>query len=135
MNRQIESRLDRSLANQLRVPQLDRRFDAAVWARIEAEERARARAAAPVVRSAAAPRWLFASNVAGFVVAALLVAYFGARVLAGIEVDLSAVPVPSLSPEQRQATVGLIGWGITIASLAFGLMFTPLGRRVRSVFT
>jgi hypothetical protein len=135
MNKQIEARLDRSLARQVRVPKLDRRFDAAVWARVEAEDRARARAAAPVAAPSGAQRWLFASNVAGLLVAAILVLYFGARMLGGVEVDLSAMPVPSLSPAQTDATLRLVGWGITFASLAFGLMFTPLGRRVLSVFT
>jgi hypothetical protein len=134
MNKQIEARLDRSLAHQLRVPKLDRRFDAAVWARIEAGERARARAAAPVVAPRGAQRWLFASNVVGFLVAGILVLYFGVRTLGGLEVQLSAVAVPSLSPEQSVATLRLVGWGITFASLAFGLMFTSLGRRMRSMF-
>ena len=36
-SRDVEARLERSLRNQVRVPKLDGRFDAAVWARIEAE--------------------------------------------------------------------------------------------------
>jgi hypothetical protein len=143
MNKQdIEARLDRSLASQLRVPKLDRRFDAGVWARIEAEQRARQPAAAmpsalaPVGRPAkAAQRWLFASNVAGFIVAAILVAYFGMRMLGGITVEMPAVPVPSLSLEETGAMIKLISWAISGVALAFGLMFTPLGRRVRSEFT
>lgn len=133
---EIEARLDRSLANQVRVPKLDRRFDAAVWARIEAEQQAQVRAAVPV-RAAVrgAQRWLLASNVAGFIVAALLVIYFGARMLGGVAVDLPAIPMPSLSPEQTAATIKLVGWICTGAALAFALMFTPLGRRLRSEFT
>jgi hypothetical protein len=136
MNKQIESRLDRSLASQVRVPKLDRRFDAAVWARIEADELAGQRAAAPA-RTAArgAQRWLLASNVGGFIVAAILVAYFGVRTLGGVHVELPAVPVLSLSPEQADATIKMVGWVITFGALAFGLMFTPLGRRLRSEFT
>jgi hypothetical protein len=134
---EIESRLDRSLASQVRVPKLDRRFDAAVWARIEAEERAHARVADPVASPPnSAQRWLLASNVAGFIVAAILVLYFGARMLGGVEADLAAaVAVPSLSPEQTDATVKLVGWGLTFGAIMFGLMFTPLGRRLRSEFT
>lgn len=129
----IEARLDRSLASQVRVPKLERRFDAAVWARIEAEERAHR----PVVTPAAAPagdaqRWLLASNVGGFVVAAILVVYFGLRMLGGVA---AAVPMPSFSPEQTDATMKLVGWGFTVGALAFGVMFTPLGRRLRSEFT
>lgn len=133
---EIESRLERSLASQVRVPKLDRRFDAAVWARIEAEERAHARVADPVASPPnSAQRWLLASNVAGFIVAAILVLYFGARMLGGVEADLAAVPVPSLSPAQTDATIKLVGWGLTGGAIMFGLMFTPLGRRLRSEFT
>jgi hypothetical protein len=132
----IEARLDRSLSSQVRVPKLDRHFDAAVWARIEAGEQPRTvvapRAVAPL---RGAQRWLLASNISGFVVAAILVMYFGARMLSGVEVNLPAVPMPSLSPEQADATLKLVGWGITLGAIAFGLIFTPLGRRLRSEFT
>lgn len=133
---EIEARLHRSLISQVRVPKLDGRFDAAIWARIEAEERAQQRAVAPVRAPAAgAQRWLLASNVGGFVVAAILVLYFGTRMLGGVAIEMPAVPVPSLSPEQTETTIKLVGWGITAVALAFGLMFTPLGRRLRSEFT
>jgi len=132
----IEARLDRSLASQVRVPKLERRFDAAVWARIEAEERAH-RPVATQVRAPAsdAQRWLIASNVGGFIVAAILVVYFGLRMLGGVAVEMPAIPMPSFSPEQTDATMKLVGWGFTVAALAFGVMFTPLGRRLRSEFT
>lgn len=132
----IEARLDRSLANQVRVPKLDRRFDAAVWARIEAGERARQPAVAPISAPATgAQRWLLASNVGGFIVAAVLAVYFGIRMLGGVAVEMPAMPVPALSHEQFEATIKLVSWGFTGLALAFGLMFTPLGRRLRSEFT
>jgi hypothetical protein len=43
--------------------------------------------------------------------------------------------VPSLSHEETGAMIKLISWAISGVALAFGLMFTPLGRRVRSEFT
>lgn len=130
---EIEARLDRSLARQVRVPKLDRRFDGGVWARIEAAKGAQQVAAAGTSSAAArASRWLFASNVAGYLVAALLVVYFGARMLGGVEIEM---PVPSLSPEHSAMTQELISWGFTIGALAFGLMLTPLGRRLRSEFS
>ncbi len=130
---EIEARLDRSLARQVRVPKLDRRFDGGVWARIEAAKGAEQVAAADTNSPAArASRWLFASNVAGYLVAALLVVYFGARMLGGIEIEM---PVPSLSPELSAMSQQIISWGFTIGSLAFGLMLTPLGRRLRSEFS
>jgi hypothetical protein len=133
---EIEARLERSLVNQVRVPKLDRRFDAGVWARIEAEQRAHQPAMAAVRAPASdAQRWLFASNVAGLIVAAILVVYFGVRMLGGVAAAMPAMPLPSLSPEQADATIKLVGWGLTCVALAFGLMFTPLGRRLRSEFT
>ena len=127
---EIESRLDRSLASQVRVPKLDGRFDAAVWARIEAESAASVAPAMP--RRSAAARWMLRVNVAGFVATALIVLYFGARMLTGVEVELPAMPSMSLSPEQTSAAVRLAGWGMAIVALAFGLLLTPRGRRLRS---
>ncbi len=130
---EIEARLDRSLAHQVGVPKLDGRFDAGVWARIEAEAGAQQVAAARTSRAAAnAPRWLFASNVVGYFVAALLVVYFGARMLGSVDIE---IPLPSLALESNALTQPLVVWGITIAALAFGLMLTPLGRRLRSEFS
>jgi len=122
---EIEARLDRSLDNQLRVPRLDRRFDAAVWARIEAEQQASVRAAAKPDSAAA---WLRASNTAGMIVAAILVVYFGLRMLSGVELD---VPTPQVS--LTETTAKFLGWGIAAAALGFGLMLTPMGRRLRSM--
>jgi hypothetical protein len=130
---EVEARLDRSLARQLRVPKLDRRFDVGVWARIEAAKGAQQVAAAGTSAAAArAARWLFASNVAGYLVAALLVVYFGARMLGGVDIEM---PLPSFSPEHSAMTQQFISWGFTIGALAFGLMLTPLGRRLRSEFS
>lgn len=134
MNKHVdEARLERSLARQVSAPQLDRRFNAAVWARIEAEESADERGAVSAQSPASrVARWLFASNLGGFIVAAILVAYFGARMLGGVEID---VPAPALSPAQSDAVSQLIVWGFTVGALVFGLMFTPLGRRLRSELT
>jgi len=135
-NGDVEARLDRSLASQVRAPKLDRRFDAAVWARIEAEQRAHQPVVTPVPKvSNDAQRWLFASNVAGFIVAAVLVVYFGMRMLGGVAAEMPAMPMPAFSPEQTDATIKLMGWVFTGLALVFGLMFTPLGRRVRAEFT
>jgi hypothetical protein len=130
---EIEARLDRSLARQVRAPKLDRRFDGGVWTRIEAAKGAQQVAVAGISASAArASRWLFASNVAGYLVAALLVVYFGARMLGGVELEM---PVRSLSPEHSVMAQQLIIWGFTVGGLAFGLMLTPFGRRLRSEFS
>jgi len=132
---EIEARLDRSLARQVRAPRLDRRFDGSVWARIEAAQGAQPVAAAGTSASAStvrASRWLFVSNVAGYLVSALLVVYFAARMLGGVDIEM---PVPSLSPEQSAMTQQIISWGFTIGALAFGLMLSPLGRRLRSEFS
>lgn len=130
-NAEIEAALHRSLTRQVRVPQLDRRFDAGVWARIEAEERAPLRVSNPVVARAGAGRWLLASNVIGLAVAAVLVVFFGLRMFSGVDVELA---VPNISISQNQQLVEIVAWAITAATLGFGLMFTPIGRRLRAEF-
>jgi len=130
---EVEARLHRSLANQVRVPQLDRRFDAGVWARIEAEEHALNQIAQPaVVRRSKADRWLWTSNVVGIAVAALLVLYFGMRMLNDVNVDVS---MPELSAAQSGQFAQIIAWSVTGVALAVALMFTPLGRWLRAEFT
>jgi hypothetical protein len=130
---EIEAKLDRSLARQVRVPKLDRRFDAGVWARIEAEAGAQQVAAVRTARPAAlASRWLFASNVVGYIVTALLVVYFGVRMFGSVDIEM---PLPSMVSEANALTQPLVTWGFTIAALAVGLMLTPFGRRLRSEFS
>ncbi len=124
---EIEAMLDRSLANQVRIPRLDGRFDAAVWSRIEAERRAAARGATP---PSAVASWLRVSNTAGLIIAGILVLYFGLRLLSGVEV---AVPTPQLSVPISESTEKFVGWGIAAAALMFGLLLTPMGRRLRTM--
>jgi hypothetical protein len=131
MNRkhQIEARLERSLTSQLRAPRLDGRFDAGVWARIEAEQQASARISA---RPNTAAAWLRASNTAGMIVAGILVVYFGFRLLSGVEV---ALPTPEVSVPVSELTGKFLGYGIAAAALLFGLMLTPMGRRLRTMLS
>ena len=126
-SRDVEARLERSLRSQVRVPKLDGRFDAGVWARIEAEK---AKAVAPVVRSAAS-RWMFATNVLGALITVALVIYFGVQTFAG---DVVSVPVPVVSTGLVERLSTLLTWPMTILALATGIMFTPLGRRLRAEF-
>ena len=126
-SRDVEARLERSLRSQVRVPKLDGRFDAAVWARIEAEK---AKAVAPPVRSAVS-RWMFATNVIGALTAVALVIYFGVQAFTG---DGVSVPVPVVSTGLVERMITLLVWPMTILALATGIMFTPLGRRLRAEF-
>ena len=131
MNRKliVEANLERSLRNQVRVPKLDGRFDAAVWARIEA---ATASAAAPAPRQrSAASRWLFVSNLVGITVTIVLVGFFGLQSLSGVEIT---VALPTVSPGLVERIVPMIIWPVTLIALAFGMMFTSFGRRLRSEF-
>jgi hypothetical protein len=130
-NTDIEAKLHRSLSRQVRVPQLDRRFDAGVWARIEAEERAPLRVSSPLAAGASGARWLMISNVIGLTVAAVLVVVFGLRMFSGADVELA---VPHFSIAQNQQLVESMAWAITAVTLGFGLMFTPIGRRLRAEF-
>jgi hypothetical protein len=124
---EVEARLERSLRQQVRVPALDGRFDAAVWARIEAEQ---LKAVAPVARSAAS-RWMFATNVVGALITMGLVVYFGVQAFAGDGVSL---PVPVVSTGLVERMIPLLMWPMTILAFATGIMFTPLGRRLRAEF-
>jgi len=126
-SRDVEARLERSLRNQVRVPKLDGRFDAAVWSRIEA---GKVRAVAPVLPSAGS-RWMFVSNVIGALVAVALVVYFGVQAFTGAGVSL---PVPEVSTGLVERAVTLLMWPMTILALGTGVMFTPLGRRLRAEF-
>ena len=129
----IETSLDRSLRKQVVAPKLGRSFDAAVWARIEAAEQ---RAPQPQVRANAAggSRWMLISNVIGVSVAALLAIYFGMQAFTGANVGVN-VEVPQIQPATLQEIAAWSVQTITLAALIFGLMFTPIGRRVRSIFT
>ena len=124
---EIEARLHRSLTSQVRAPRLDGRFDAAVWARIEAERQAAARVVPP---TSAAATWLRAGNVAGMIVAVILAAYFGLRSLIGVDIE---VPAPQLSLQLSEAMQRFVGWGIAAATIIFGLMLTPMGQRLRTM--
>lgn len=139
MNRKdIEARLDRSLENQITVPRLDRRFDAAVWARIAAEEsKARQPAAAVPSRALRASRWLAITNTIGVLLAFGVVLSFVLRAYGGIELPVSDVglSVPAIPDDVVTRITGVLGQVLGLVALAFGLSFTSLGRRVRASFT
>ena len=124
----IEARLERSLRNQVKAPRLEKRFDAAVWARIDAQK-----SPAPVAPSTS-PNWWFVFNGIGIGVAFVLLCVFGLQSLSGLEpqVALPEVAVPAATMEQF---VSIAAQAITIGALVFGLMFTPLGRRLRAEFS
>jgi len=130
---EIEATLERSLREQVNVPRLDRSFDAGVWARIEAGQ---SPAATIVSRTAAAAtsttaRWLFIVNAAGLASVAIFICVFGAQVLSGMDVSVS---LPQASTAAAERIVAQMSTGIAVVAIAFGLMFTPWGRRVRSEF-
>lgn len=135
----IEARLDRSLANQIKVPRLDRGFDAAVWARIEAAE-APLQATNPgsrVSRTLRASRWLVISNYIGIAVALGVALYFLLRTHAGVELPIEDVNVrmPEIPEQTVDQVVAVLGQVLGFAALAFGLSFTSIGRRVRASFS
>lgn len=132
----IEARLERSLRNQVRAPRLDHRFDAAVWARIEAQESpATNPGAAPLpARVVQASRWLAISNSVGIAVTLMLVGWFALRGLAGIESPLNVdvnLALPAIPDETVTRITAALGQLLGLAALAFGLSFTSLGRRLR----
>ena len=130
-NSEIEATLERSLRKQIAVPRLSRAFDAAVWARIEAQE---SRAPAALVRApAAAPRlarWLGVMNVIGLASVIIFLMLFGAQMLAGMQVDVALPQISTSNDEVLSPVSGVIA----LASLLFGFAYTPWGRRLLNEF-
>jgi len=129
----IETRVDRSLQTQLKAPRLDGRFDSAVWERIAAQEQ---RPTNPVQERSmsSAARWLFVVNIIGVAVTALLVVIFGLHSFTDASVNLN-LPTPEVSAATGDQILKIAAQAITLVSVIFGLLFTPLGRRLRAELT
>ena len=130
---QIEAALERSLRKQVVVPRLGRKFDAGVWARIEAGE---ARSAAPAFQAAvsstpAAARWLYMINILGLAAVTIFLCVFGWQMFAGMDISES---LPEISAATRDSILMNGSTIISTLAVAFGLMFTPWGRRLRDEF-
>ena len=140
----IEARLDRSLRNQVGVPRLGKQFNAAVWARIAAEEAKAARPVAAQVspRAVRASRWFAITNTIGVAVTLGIVAYFLMRTYGGIDasalnlgVEMPSVSMPFLSDAMVSQITGVLGQVLGLAALLFGLSLTSVGRRIRESFS
>lgn len=134
-----EARLDRSLRNQIGVPRLDGRFDAAVWARIAAAEAPALNPGVTSARASSASRWLAISNLVGVLVTLGVAAYYflrntGAIDLPVVPVDLG-VSVPVVSDALVTQIVAVLGQVLGVAAVVFGLSFTSIGRRLRATFS
>jgi hypothetical protein len=131
-NLEIEAVLERSLRKQVSVRQLDESFDAAVWARIEAEE---SKAAAPRAVRPAAPsgagRWLSIVNALGIVSVAVVLCVYGFQWLGGLRLEGS---LPDFSPVISERNAVQWSTGIAGAALLFAFLYTPWGRRLRDEF-
>lgn len=128
----IEARLERSLVNQVKAPQLGKKFDASVWARIEAESQT---ATNPVSIQPSAPRtanWLMISNAIGVSITVILVVVFGMQSFTDVSRSVPTIEVSAATLDQIYQ-VG--GQAIAVVSLVFGLLFTPIGRRLRNELT
>jgi hypothetical protein len=128
---QIEAALERSLRKQVAVPRLDRKFDAGVWARIEAEEVKTSPALQPGYSPPATARWLYAINILGLATVTIFLCVFGWQMFSGMNISGS---LPEISAATRESLVTNGCTVIATVAVAFGLMFTPLGRRVRDEF-
>lgn len=136
----IEARLDRSLGNQIRLPQLDRRFDAAVWAKIEAAEARATNSVAEVAPSRAvrASRWLAITNSIGIAATLAVVLVFVLRTYGGVEPSMNLemnVSMPVIPEDMVTRIVAVLGQVLGFVALAFGLSFTSFGRRIRASFS
>jgi len=130
---QIEATLERSLRRQVAVPRLDRKFDAGVWARIEAEQ---SRAAMQVLQASgnttpATARWLNLINVLGLASVTIFLCVFGWQMLSGMHISES---LPEISAATRESIAMNGSLVIGTLAVAFGLMFTPWGQRLRDEF-
>src|SRR6185436_17373792 len=114
-NPEIEAALERSLRKQVHVRRLDASFDAAVWARIAAED---SKSAAPLpARPAAASnggRWLFVVNAVGIGCVAVVLCVFLFQWLAGIQLEATTIPDSSFLVSEQNAPV----WSMGIAGAA-----------------
>jgi len=130
---QIEATLERSLRKQVAVPRLDRKFNAGVWARIEAEQAGSVAPAWQVSSNAtpAAARWLFAINILGLATVTIFLCVFGWQMLSGMDISES---LPEISAASRDVILLNAYTVIATVAVAFGLMFTPWGRRLRDEF-
>ncbi len=128
----IEARLERSLRNQVKAPRLEKRFDAAVWSRIDAGKTVQP------VSAPAASNWLFVMNGIGIGVAFVLLCVFGLQSFSGIEANVSLPEMP-LAPATMKQVGQIAAQAIAAAALVFGLSFTPwvkpLMRRLRAEFS
>lgn len=131
-NPEIEAIVERSLRKQVKVRPLDESFDAAVWARIEAEE-SKSAVQAPVRTAASSKvgRWLFILNAVGIATVCVFLGVFLFRWLGGVEID-AAVPVASFQVSDQTATAWATG--VAAAALLAGLFYTPWGSRLRDEF-
>jgi len=138
----IEARLDRSLENQIAMPRLDRRFDAAVWARIEAAE---SKATNPVAaetnaapsRAERASRWIAITNYVGIAATLVVVLFFVARNYGGFAPSLTLdmnISTPVITDDMVTRITAVLGQVLGFVALAFGLSFTSVGRRLRASF-
>lgn len=125
----IESRVDRSLQNQVTAPRLDGRFDAAVWARIAAQEEPATHPVKVQSRAFSSARWLFVINVIGVAIAAVLVVIFGLQSFSEVSLNL---PMPEVSAATGAEILKFVTPAITTVSLVLGLLCTPIGRRLRA---
>ena len=131
-NPELEAILERSLRSQVNVRQLDETFDAAVWARIEADE-SKSAAQAPMHPTTASRigRWLFILNAVGIASVCVFLCVFLFQWLAEVQVD-STLVATSLQVSDQTVTV----WATGLAGIALlaGFFYTPWGGRLRDEF-
>ena len=128
-NPEIEAILERSLRRQVSVRRLDESFDAAVWARIEAEEsKSEAHITVRAPAASRAGRWIFIVNSLGIACVAVFLCVFLFRWLAGVQVEST---IPDLSFQLSDQHASAWSTGIAGAALLFGFLYTPWGRRLR----
>ncbi len=135
----IEARLERSLQHQIAVPKLGKGFDAAVWARIEADDAMATNPGADPSRVERASRLLAILNFAGIAATLAVALYFALGSFGGIETPTVNLDVewsmPTISDEMLTRILAAGGQLLGAVALLFGLSFTSFGRRLRASFS
>jgi hypothetical protein len=135
----IEARLERSLAKQIRVPRLGARFDAGVWARIESASAAATNPGRESLEAnvSRASRWLAISNAIGLLAALVVALYFGLRAFGAPDMTgaIPDVAAPVISEAMIVRFAQALGHVLGGAALLFGLSLTSFGQRIRASFS
>jgi hypothetical protein len=83
------------------------------------------------VAASSTARWLNIINIVGIASVVLFLYFFGWQSFSGMDISQS---LPEFSAATRASILENSMWVVSTLAVAFGLMFTPWGRRLRDEF-